>query len=60
MNVTGWIFMVTSVGFVLGLAGWCYYHLLFAPGDEERSQGQGQGQGEVDGDGVDGTDRNRT
>jgi len=28
MTILGWIFMVTSVGFVWGLCGWCFYKVL--------------------------------
>jgi hypothetical protein len=31
MTVGGWIFMLCSVGFVLGLAGWSYWKTLTAP-----------------------------
>jgi len=29
MSATGWIFMLTSLTAVWGLAGWCYYMVLF-------------------------------
>ena len=28
MNIGGWIFMIASLGMVLGLAGWCYYRVF--------------------------------
>lgn len=31
MTIGGWIFMVVSLAFVWGLAGWCYYRVLTAP-----------------------------
>jgi len=34
MSTAGWVFMIASLAFVWGLAGWCYYRLL-------RSRGQG-------------------
>ena len=33
MTIGGWIFMAGSLGFVWGLAGWCYYKILKGPGD---------------------------
>ncbi len=32
MNVGGWIFMLASLGFVFGLAGFCYFRVLNPPG----------------------------
>ncbi len=34
MTAGGWIFMLTSVGFVLGLVGFCFYRVL--TGSEDR------------------------
>lgn len=31
MTIGGWIFMLFSLAFVWGLAGWCYYRVLTAP-----------------------------
>lgn len=28
MSTAGWILMIGSNAFVLGLAGWCYYKIL--------------------------------
>ena len=33
MTIGGWILMVGSLGFVWGLAGWCYYKILKGPDD---------------------------
>ncbi len=33
MTIGGWILMVGSLGFVWGLAGWCYYKILKGPED---------------------------
>lgn len=35
MTFLGWIFLVTSMAFVWGLTGWCYYRVLAAPADAE-------------------------
>ena len=32
MTAGGWIFMLTSVGFVLGLVGFCFYRVLTGAG----------------------------
>jgi hypothetical protein len=31
MTTVGWIFLFTSLTFVWGLAGYCYYRVLTAP-----------------------------
>jgi len=31
MTPLGWIFLVTSITFVWGLTGWCFYRVLTAP-----------------------------
>jgi len=31
MTTGGWIFMIVSVGFVVGLTGYCFYRVLFHP-----------------------------
>jgi hypothetical protein len=31
MSVLGWIFLATSLSFVWGLTGWCYYKILSSP-----------------------------
>lgn len=28
MTVGGWVFLVTSLAFVWGLTGWCFYKVL--------------------------------
>jgi hypothetical protein len=28
VTTEGWILMIASIGFVVGLAGWCYYKIL--------------------------------
>ena len=33
MRLGGWIFLVLSTGFVVGLAAWCYYKVLTLPDD---------------------------
>jgi hypothetical protein len=35
LNALGWIFMITSVSFVTGLAGWCFYKVLTEPHDAD-------------------------
>ena len=35
MTWAGWIFMILSVSFVYGLAGWCYWKVLKAPAPQE-------------------------
>ena len=42
MTAGGWIFMLTSVGFVLGLVGFCFYRVLSGsgtrrPGDDSQA-----------------------
>ena len=42
MTTGGWIFMLTSVGLVLGLVGFCFYRVLAGSGTrrpEDDSQG---------------------
>lgn len=39
MNAAGLGMMVVSVGFVLGLAGYCFYRVLTTPETEERMHG---------------------
>lgn len=33
MTLGGWIFLLLSVGFVWGLAAWCFYKVLRLPRD---------------------------
>jgi hypothetical protein len=33
MRPDGWIFMLSSIGFVVALTAWCYYRVLTAPGE---------------------------
>ena len=35
MTIGGWVFLVGSLTFVFGLAGWCYWKVLTG-GDAER------------------------
>jgi len=39
MTGAGWTMMVLSVGFVLGLAAFCFYRVLITPRTEEHVQG---------------------
>jgi hypothetical protein len=34
MKPFGWIFLILSLGFVWGLAAWCYYQVLTLPEKE--------------------------
>ncbi len=36
MTLGGWIFMILSLSFVLGLVGWSYYKVLTIPGEIEK------------------------
>ena len=40
MTPLGWIFMITSIGFVLSLVSFCYYRVLTKPSNGERGSGQ--------------------
>ena len=31
MNIGGWIFMLSSIGFVVGLTAYCFYRVLSKP-----------------------------
>jgi hypothetical protein len=31
MNAWGWLFMITSLGFVWGLTIWCFYKVVTSP-----------------------------
>lgn len=31
MTVAGWVFMICSIGFVVGLLGYCFYRVLTKP-----------------------------
>ena len=31
MTIGGWILLIGSLGFVWGLAGWCYWKILTTP-----------------------------
>jgi hypothetical protein len=31
MTTAGWVFMIGSIGFVVSLAGYCYYRVLVKP-----------------------------
>jgi hypothetical protein len=33
MTPEGWLFMILSITFVIGLTAWCYYRVLTTPGD---------------------------
>jgi hypothetical protein len=33
MRTEGWIFMLSSIGFVVALTAWCYYRVLTSPGE---------------------------
>jgi hypothetical protein len=35
MTPLAWIFMLTSVSFVVALASWCFYRVLTTPRDGE-------------------------
>jgi hypothetical protein len=37
MTTGGWIFMLGSIGFVVGLASWCFYRILILPEERERA-----------------------
>ncbi len=39
MTQAGWTMMVLSVGFVLGLAAFCFYRVLTTPRSEEQMHG---------------------
>ena len=39
MTGAGWTMMVLSVGFVLGLAAFCFYRVLTTPRTEEEMRG---------------------
>lgn len=36
MTIGGWIFMLVSISFVVGLAGFCFYRVLNVPAGQER------------------------
>lgn len=36
MTTLGWLFLGISMLFVWGLAGWCYYRVMTAPGEIEK------------------------
>ncbi len=38
MTVGGWIFMLSSVGFVLWLTGYCFWKVLRKPGPERPTE----------------------
>jgi hypothetical protein len=38
MTKEGWIFMLSSVGFVLCLLGFCFYRVLTAPNAKNNNQ----------------------
>jgi hypothetical protein len=38
MSPGGWVVMVVSIGFVLGLVVWCYWRVLRLPPLEEGEQ----------------------
>ena len=38
MTVQGWIFMISSVGFVVGLTFYCFYRVLAKPQSAEHLQ----------------------
>lgn len=35
MTIGGWIFMLVSISFVVGLAVFCFYRVLRVPGRDE-------------------------
>lgn len=37
MTAGGWLFMLTSVGFVVGLVSYCFYRVLTAPSERDDS-----------------------
>lgn len=40
MTIGGWIIMISSVGFVVGLLAWCVYKIVSTPGSTERIHSQ--------------------
>lgn len=36
MTLLGWIFLMMSLAFVWGLAGWCFYKVLTVPGTTQK------------------------
>lgn len=34
MTSLGWVFLVVSLGFVIGLTGWCFFKVLSEPEEE--------------------------
>ena len=36
MTPLGWIFLISSLAFVWGLTGWCFYKVLTVPGEIEK------------------------
>lgn len=34
MSPLGWLFLIASVGFVVGLTAWCFYRVLSAPPED--------------------------
>ncbi len=41
MRIGGWITMFVSLGFVWGLAIWCFYRVLASPQEEKAPPGFG-------------------
>lgn len=39
MTLGGWLFMLSSLAFVVALAAWCYWKVLTAPPDDEPPTG---------------------
>jgi hypothetical protein len=37
MTIGGWIFMLTSLTFVIGLAAWCFHRVFRPPQDSDDS-----------------------
>lgn len=42
MRLSGWIIMITSVGFVTALATWCVYRVMKEPEAPERLHAQAE------------------
>jgi len=38
MTIGGWIFMLVSVGFVVSLAGYCFYRVLTYSGEDHTTK----------------------
>jgi hypothetical protein len=38
MSIAGWILMIASISFVIGLTAWCYYCVLTSPAPEHTTE----------------------